>query len=52
MDPKNMTQRVDLRRLPDYVAHVQLCPLINALRERKKIVVIAGAGISASAGSK
>ena len=47
-----MAQRVDLSSLPDYVAHVQLCPLINALREKKKIVVIAGAGISAAAGSR
>ncbi len=52
MDLKNMTQRIDLDSLPDYVTHVQLCPLINALREKKKIVVIAGAGISVSAGSK
>jgi hypothetical protein len=52
MDPKNMTQQVDLRSLPDYVAHVQLCPLINVFHEKKKIVVITGAGISASAGSE
>jgi hypothetical protein len=47
-----MAQRVNLSSLPDYVAHVQLCPLIKALREKKKIVVIAGAGISAAAGSR
>jgi hypothetical protein len=47
-----MAQRVDLSNLLDFVAHVQLHPLINALREKKRIVVIAGAGISASAGSK
>jgi hypothetical protein len=52
IDLKNMTQRVDLSTLLDYVAHVQLCLLINALREKKKIVVIEGAGISASTGSK
>lgn len=47
-----MAKQVDLTNLPDFTAHVQLQPLINALREKKRIVVIAGAGISASAGSK
>ena len=31
---------------------MELFPLIKALREKKKIVVIAGAGISAEAGSE
>ena len=48
----NMVERIKLASLPDYVAHLKLCPLIKALREKKKIVVIAGAGISAKAGSK
>jgi hypothetical protein len=48
----NMVKSIKLASLPDYVAHLQLCPLINALREKKKIVVIAGAGISDEAGSK
>jgi hypothetical protein len=47
-----MVERIKLASLPDYVAHLKLCPLITALREKKKIVVIAGAGISAEAGSK
>ena len=46
-----MAQRIELASLPDYVAHMQLYPLIKALREKKKIVVIAGAGMSAAAGS-
>ncbi|KAG9242017.1 DHS-like NAD/FAD-binding domain-containing protein [Calycina marina] len=45
-----MTQRVKVASLPDCVAYVQLCPLIKALRDKKKIVIIAGAGISAAAG--
>jgi thiamine pyrophosphate-dependent acetolactate synthase large subunit-like protein len=47
-----MAQQIDLNTLPDYVAHQQLQPLIDALRHKKKIVIIAGAGISVSAGSK
>jgi hypothetical protein len=46
-----MTQTVDLSRLLDFDAHIELFPLIKALREKKNIVVIAGAGISASAES-
>jgi hypothetical protein len=55
LDPKNpkyMAQKANLSTLPDYVAHMQLYPLINALRKKKRIIIIAGAGISASAGSK
>ncbi len=52
IDLKNMTQQIDLNSLPDYITHIQLCPLINALCKKKKIVIIAGAGISAFAGSK
>jgi hypothetical protein len=44
-------QPVDLNTLLDYDAHIALFPLIKALREKKNIIVIAGAGISASAGS-
>ncbi len=47
-----MVERIKLASLPDYAAHLELRPLINVLREKKKIVVIAGAGISAKAGSK
>jgi len=47
----NMAQTVDLSRLLEFDAHIELFPLIKALREKKNIVVIAGAGISASAGS-
>ena len=47
-----MTKTVNIGSLPDYTVHIQLCPLIKALREKKKIVVIAGAGISAAAGSR
>ena len=46
-----MAQTVDLSRLLEFDAHIELFPLIKALREKKNIVVIAGAGISASAGS-
>jgi hypothetical protein len=52
IDLKNMAQQVNLSDLPDYVAHVRLGPLISALREKKRIVVITRARISASAGSK
>jgi hypothetical protein len=55
LDPKhlkNMAKRVDLNKLLDYEAHCQLHPLITALRKKKRIIVIAGAGISASTGSK
>ena len=48
---QNMTQTVDLSRLLDFDAHIELFPLIKALREKKNIVVIAGAGITASAES-
>ena len=47
-----MAERIKLASLPDYVAYLKLCLLINVLREKKKIAVIAGAGISAKAGSK
>jgi hypothetical protein len=47
-----MAERIKLASLPDYVAYLKLCLLINALREKKKIVVIARAGISIKAGSK
>jgi hypothetical protein len=33
--------------LLDFVAHMQLHPLINVLREKKRIIVIIEAGISA-----
>lgn len=46
-----MVLEVDLGSVPDYVAHVELRPLIDAFRQKKRIVIIAGAGISASAGS-
>jgi hypothetical protein len=52
MVSQNMAQRVDLSNLLDYVAHQQLQPLRDALRHKKKIVIIAGSGISVSAGSK
>ncbi|OAF59033.1 hypothetical protein VC83_04184 [Pseudogymnoascus destructans] len=45
-----MVLEVDLGSVADYVAHVELRPLIDAFRQRKRIVIIAGAGISASAG--
>ncbi|KAH7363946.1 DHS-like NAD/FAD-binding domain-containing protein [Rhexocercosporidium sp. MPI-PUGE-AT-0058] len=45
-----MAQRIELASLPDYVAHMQLSPLIEAFRKKKRIVVVAGAGISAAAG--
>jgi hypothetical protein len=47
-----MAEQIKLASLPDYVAHLKLGPLIKVLREKKKIVVIAGAGISENAGSK
>jgi NAD-dependent histone deacetylase SIR2 len=52
MDPKLSVQQVNLSELPDDVAQTQLAPLINALRQKKRIIIIAGAGLSASAGSK
>ncbi|KAL5354917.1 hypothetical protein ACLOAV_001008 [Pseudogymnoascus australis] len=45
-----MVLEVDLGSVADYVAHVELRPLIDAFHHRKRIVIIAGAGISASAG--
>ncbi|KAH6667733.1 DHS-like NAD/FAD-binding domain-containing protein, partial [Halenospora varia] len=39
-----------MNSLPDYEAHIQLCPLIDALHKKKRIIVIAGAGISVAAG--
>ena len=47
-----MAKRINLNSQQDYVTHMELFPLIKALREKKKIVVIAGAGISAEAGSE
>jgi len=44
------TEYVDLERRSDE-DEVQLDRLLSALRKKKKIVVIAGAGISVSAGS-
>jgi len=46
-----MMEHVDLKLLSDLEVHRRLRPLIDALHQRKKIVIIAGAGISASAGS-
>jgi hypothetical protein len=48
----NIAQRVDLSNLLDFVAYMQLYPLINVLRKKKRIIVITKAGISASAESK
>ncbi|OBT40540.1 hypothetical protein VE00_09010 [Pseudogymnoascus sp. WSF 3629] len=45
-----MALEVDLSSLEDYSAHLALRPLIDVFRQKRKIVVIAGAGISASAG--
>jgi NAD-dependent SIR2 family protein deacetylase len=47
-----MAREVDLNSLQGNDAHLALRPLIDALRQKKKIIVIAGAGISASAGSE
>jgi hypothetical protein len=47
-----MALEVDLSSLEDYSAHLALRPLIDVFRQKRKIVVIAGAGISASAGSE
>jgi hypothetical protein len=49
---KNIAQRIDLNTLLDYTVHIQLCQLINALRKKKKIVIITRAGILASVRSK
>jgi hypothetical protein len=46
-----MIQIVDLSRLLDFDVHIELFLLIKALREKKNIVVITGAGISVSAES-
>ena len=50
-----MTQHLDLTGLSGSTTagqEVQLDTLLEVLRKRKKIVVIAGAGISVSAGSR
>src|SRR6266498_2240634 len=43
---------VDLNGLPEYTARQQLQPLIAALREKNKIIIITGAGISAASNSE
>lgn len=50
--PKSRTtETLDLEKR-DEAAEAQLDRLLSVLRRKKKIVVIAGAGISVSAGSK
>ncbi|KFY50509.1 hypothetical protein V495_00225 [Pseudogymnoascus sp. VKM F-4514 (FW-929)] len=49
-DELRLILQVDVSAVPDYVAHVELRPLIDIFRQKKRIVIIAGAGISASAG--
>jgi NAD-dependent histone deacetylase SIR2 len=59
MKPRDLkTEHLDLRRLNDSdddehhkIQDAKLRKLMEALRSKKKIVVIAGAGISVSAGS-
>ncbi len=60
MKPRELkTEHLDLRRLNDSnddehhkIQDGKLKKLMEALRSKRKIVVIAGAGISVSAGSK
>jgi NAD+-dependent protein deacetylase SIR2 len=50
-NPKKMAQQIDLSLFPEFDVRIELFQLIRVLRQKKNIIVIAGAGISASAGS-